>query len=73
MMQSIDSLALDANMLSTSAVEGHLSSRADVSKHLGQYRSIMQGVNDTLDAGTVHGPGGYHLWVENHLGGVHGR
>ncbi len=50
MMKSIDLLVADSNMLSKAAVEGHLSTRADVSRHQGQYRNIMQGVNDTLDA-----------------------
>ncbi|NTV84929.1 MAG: hypothetical protein HGA23_11635, partial [Bacteroidales bacterium] len=36
------------------AVEGKLATRADVSKHQGDFRAILQGVNDTLDA--VIGP-----------------
>jgi len=36
--------------LSGAAVEGKLSVRADASKHPGDYRRIVQGVNDTLDA-----------------------
>src|SRR5262249_40019216 len=32
------------------AVEGKLSTRADVSKHQGDYRKIVQGANETLDA-----------------------
>ncbi len=49
-----DRLTQDANMLSKAAVEGKLSTRADASKHHGDYRKIVQGVNDTLDA--VIGP-----------------
>ena len=47
-------LVADANLLSKSAVEGKLDARADASKHQGDYRKIIQGVNDTLDA--VIGP-----------------
>jgi hypothetical protein len=36
--------------LSQAAVEGKLSVRADAAKHHGDYRRIVQGVNDTLDA-----------------------
>ena len=41
-------------MLSKAAVEGKLDTRADASKHQGEYRKIVEGVNDTLDA--VIGP-----------------
>ena len=44
----------DANMLSKAAVEGRLNTRADTSKHQGDFRKIVEGVNDTLDA--VIGP-----------------
>ncbi len=37
-------------MLSKAAVEGKLTTRADASKHQGDYHKIVQGVNDTLDA-----------------------
>jgi methyl-accepting chemotaxis protein len=50
MMQSIDALATDAAMLFHAAVDGRLHVRGDVSRHRGQFRNIMQGVNDTLDA-----------------------
>ena len=35
-------------------MEGKLATRADASKHQGDFRKIVQGVNDTLDA--VIGP-----------------
>ena len=54
LMESLEALVKDAEMLSKSAVEGKLSTRADASKHEGEYRSVVQGVNDTLDA--VIGP-----------------
>jgi methyl-accepting chemotaxis protein len=53
-MGAIDALVTDANALAKAAVEGKLDARADASKHLGDYRKIMQGINDTLDA--VVGP-----------------
>jgi methyl-accepting chemotaxis protein len=51
---AVKALIVDANLLSKAAVEGKLSTRADASKHQGDYRKIVQGVNDTLDA--VIGP-----------------
>ncbi len=51
---AVNALVADANMLSKAAVEGKLSTRADASKHQGDYRKVVQGVNDTLDA--VIGP-----------------
>jgi len=53
-VSAVKELAEDANMLSRAAVEGKLDTRADASKHEGDYRKIVQGVNDTLDA--VIGP-----------------
>jgi len=47
---NINALVSDVNSLSKSAVEGNLSIRADASKHQGDFRKIVQGVNDTLDA-----------------------
>jgi methyl-accepting chemotaxis protein len=52
--QALDAMLVDAAMLSKAAVEGKLSTRADASKHQGDYRKVVQGVNDTLDA--VIGP-----------------
>jgi methyl-accepting chemotaxis protein len=51
--QCIDAVTLlvkDANILSVAAVEGKLQTRADASKHLGDFRKIVEGVNNTLDA-----------------------
>jgi methyl-accepting chemotaxis protein len=47
---SINALVSDANMLSIAAVEGKLSTRADASKHQGDFRAIVEGVNNTLDS-----------------------
>ncbi len=41
-------------MLSSSAVEGKLDTRADATRHEGDFRRIVEGVNETLDA--VIGP-----------------
>jgi methyl-accepting chemotaxis protein len=54
MIEAIKTMANDADMLSKAAVEGKLNTRADVQKHSGDFRKIVQGVNDTLDA--VIGP-----------------
>ena len=54
MMLAIQALASDAGMLSKAATEGHLATRADAAKHQGDFRKIVAGVNDTLDA--VIGP-----------------
>ena len=51
---AINALATDANMLSKAAVEGKLSTRADASKHQGEYKAVIEGVNNCLDA--VIGP-----------------
>ena len=53
-IDTVNALVADANMLSKAAVEGKLATRADASKHQGDYRKIVQGVDDTLDA--VIGP-----------------
>ncbi|HWR39447.1 MAG TPA: methyl-accepting chemotaxis protein [Patescibacteria group bacterium] len=48
-INNIKQLVTDANMLSTAAVEGNLTARADASKHGGDYRRIMEGINQTLE------------------------
>jgi len=53
-IDAVNALVADAAMLSKAAVEGRLATRADASKHQGDYRKVVQGVNDTLDA--VIGP-----------------
>ena len=50
----VNALVADADMLAKAAVEGKLATRADATKHQGDFRKIVQGVNDTLDA--VIGP-----------------
>ncbi len=49
---SLKAMLADANMLAQAAVDGELSTRADVEKHQGDFRKIVEGVNHTLDAVT---------------------
>jgi methyl-accepting chemotaxis protein len=51
---NLKALIADADMLGKAAVEGKLATRADATKHQGDFRKIVQGVNNTLDA--VIGP-----------------
>ena len=51
---ALNAMLADAAMLSKAAVEGKLATRADASKHQGDYRKVVEGVNATLDA--VIGP-----------------
>ena len=51
---NLKALIADAGLLAKAAVEGKLATRADASKHNGDFRKIVQGVNDCLDA--VIGP-----------------
>jgi methyl-accepting chemotaxis protein len=53
-IDSISRMVGDATMLSKAAVEGKLATRADATKHEGDFRKIVEGVNQTLDA--VIGP-----------------
>ncbi len=54
MTTSIQALVADAALLATAAADGKLTTRADASKHQGDFQKIVAGVNDTLDA--VIGP-----------------
>ncbi|EKE17872.1 MAG: hypothetical protein ACD_10C00232G0001, partial [uncultured bacterium] len=49
-IEAVDKLVADANRLSDAAVAGKLETRADATQHQGDFRKIVQGVNDTLDA-----------------------
>jgi methyl-accepting chemotaxis protein len=49
-IDAVNALVSDARMLSAAAVEGKLATRADPARHQGDFRAIVQGVNDTLDA-----------------------
>jgi methyl-accepting chemotaxis protein len=54
MIEAIKNMAFDTEMLVNAAIEGKLASRADTSKHKGDFRKIVDGVNKTLDS--VIGP-----------------
>ncbi|CAK0778106.1 methyl-accepting chemotaxis protein [Gammaproteobacteria bacterium] len=47
---SLRALIDDSTLLAEKAVDGQLATRADVTRHQGAYRRIMEGVNATLDA-----------------------
>ncbi|CAG0946062.1 hypothetical protein ANRL1_02728, partial [Anaerolineae bacterium] len=53
-IDAVNALVADANVLSIAAVEGKLATRADASKHQGDFRKIVQGVNETLDSLVGH-------------------
>jgi methyl-accepting chemotaxis protein len=54
MQAAVQAMMADASMLTKAAIEGKLATRADASKHQGDFRKIVDGVNGTLDA--VIGP-----------------
>ncbi|MCE1225777.1 MAG: methyl-accepting chemotaxis protein [Geobacteraceae bacterium] len=54
MAEAIQALIKDANMLSDAAIAGKLATRADATRHQGDFQKIVTGVNETLDA--VIGP-----------------
>lgn len=47
---NIKSLITDTQSLSQAAIEGQLSARVDASKHKGDFRKIIEGINNTLDS-----------------------
>jgi methyl-accepting chemotaxis protein len=49
-IDNINALVADTGLLVKAAVEGKLATRADASKHEGDFRKIVDGVNQTLDA-----------------------
>lgn len=53
-IDAVNTLITDVNQLSQAAVEGRLSTRAEMSRHQGDFKKIVGGVNATLDA--VIGP-----------------
>lgn len=50
MIESINELVNETQKLSIAAIDGNLSVRGDASKFNGEYRSVVEGVNATLDA-----------------------
>jgi len=53
-VSAVRALTEDTVALAEAATQGKLSTRADASKHQGDYRNIVQGINETLDS--VIGP-----------------
>lgn len=53
-IDAVNAMSHDTKLLVTAAVEGRLDTRADATKHQGDFRVIVDGVNQTLDA--VIGP-----------------
>lgn len=51
--ENLNVLINDLNTLSNSAINGNLNSRADAEKHKGDYKTIVKGFNETLDAITI--------------------
>jgi methyl-accepting chemotaxis protein len=49
-LHTVKAMTDDVGMLAKAAVEGQLSVRADSSKHQGDFKNIIDGINNTLDA-----------------------
>jgi len=50
MIDSIKGLTVETGILAENAVSGNLSSRGNADKFHGEYRNVIAGINDTLDA-----------------------
>ncbi|MEQ1635382.1 MAG: methyl-accepting chemotaxis protein [Methylococcales bacterium] len=48
--RNLKAVIADTDMLSVAAAEGQLNTRADASKHHGDFRKLVNGINNTLDA-----------------------
>jgi len=48
--ENVTALVNDTGNLVQSALDGNLSVRADASRHKGDYRKVIEGINNTLDA-----------------------
>jgi methyl-accepting chemotaxis protein len=48
-IDAVNNLIADANILSEAALDGRIQTRADASKHEGDFRKIVEGVNATLE------------------------
>ena len=49
-IESVNRLVEDTETLSVAGVAGRLATRADVNRHHGEFRRIVEGINNTLDA-----------------------
>jgi methyl-accepting chemotaxis protein len=52
-LEALQALATDTEMLNRAARNGQLGVRADAAKHEGEYRKIVEGINETLDTVVV--------------------
>lgn len=50
MKDSVSAMVSDANMMAEAADEGRLDTRADAARHQGDFRRIVEGMNNALDA-----------------------
>ncbi len=50
LVEALNLLIVDVNALATAAVGGTMSTRADAGRHQGDFRTLVDGVNNTLDA-----------------------
>ncbi len=48
-IDAVNAMIADATLLANAAEQGQLSNRADASQHQGDFRKIIEGVNNTLD------------------------
>ncbi len=53
-IDAVNALVADADMLAQAAVEGKLATRADATKHQGDFRKIVEGVNNTMNSIVAH-------------------
>jgi methyl-accepting chemotaxis protein len=52
-LETLQILVADTDLLTRAARKGQLGARADATKHEGEYRKIVEGVNETLDTVVV--------------------
>ena len=50
LQESVQKLSMDTGMLADAAVNGALATRVDADQHRGDFRKIVAGINNTLDA-----------------------
>ncbi len=49
-VEAVNALAHDTSLLTEASVQGQLTTRADATRHHGDFRKIVEGFNETLDA-----------------------
>lgn len=50
MVENIGALVMDVNMLSAAAIEGNLDTRVDIARHSGDFKNIVGGINELMEA-----------------------